>query len=74
VPQAGLMKALDPKVPPMWLPYISVADVDAAAKRVARLGGKVHAEPSDIPGIGRFAVFADPSGATFAVMTPTAAK
>ncbi len=70
VPRAGVMKALDAKVSPMWLPYVAVADCDAAAKRAKKLGGAVHAEPSDIPGIGRFAILADPSGATFAVIKP----
>lgn len=70
LPRAGVMKAMDAKVAPMWLPYVQVADADATAARAARLGGKVHAEPTDIPGIGRFAILADPAGATFAVMKP----
>ena len=51
--------------PVMWFGYILVADVDAAAERVRRTGGAVHRTPADIPGIGRFAVVADPQGATF---------
>ena len=35
-----------------------------------RLGGKVVKSASDIPNMGRFAVLADPQGATFAVYTP----
>lgn len=73
-PRGGLMKSPDAMVPPMWLPYVAVADADAAAKRAARLGGKVVAEPSDIPGIGRFAILTDPTGATFAVIKPAAAQ
>jgi predicted enzyme related to lactoylglutathione lyase len=50
-----------------WLPYVSVDDVDAAAKRVPLLGGKIHVPPTDIPNVGRFAVLEDPTGATLAV-------
>jgi predicted enzyme related to lactoylglutathione lyase len=55
--------------PPHWLAYIAVADVDATAKQVQSLGGAIHKEPTDIPTVGRFAVFADPQGAAFAVFT-----
>ena len=49
----------------MWLGYILVADVDAMATRVRQAGGTVHRPPNDIPGVGRFAVVADPQGAVF---------
>lgn len=52
---------------PAWEGYIAVADVDAAAARITAAGGKMHHPPDDIPGIGRFAVMADPHGATFTV-------
>ena len=51
--------------PTMWFGYILVADVDEMADRVRQAGGAVHREPSDIAGIGRFAVVADPQGAMF---------
>lgn len=50
---------------PAWEGYVAVPDVDAAAAAVAAAGGKVHKAPDDIPGVGRFAVVADPQGATF---------
>ncbi len=49
---------------PIWVGYIGVDEVDAAAKRLTEAGGTVHRAPEDIPGIGRFAVVADPQGAT----------
>ena len=52
-------------VPPCWMGYIAVDDVDAAARRVESLGGKIHKPPQDIEGIIRFAVVADPGGAGF---------
>ena len=56
-------------MPPTWVPYVTVADVDALVKEVARLGGKVHMPPTDIPSVGRFAVIADPQGASINVIT-----
>ena len=66
---AGLMalpaEAAAGGVPPNWTGYIGVADVDAMAARVREAGGAVHHPPEDIPGVGRFAVVADPQGAVF---------
>jgi predicted enzyme related to lactoylglutathione lyase len=47
--------------------YISVDDVDEAAARLARAGGKIHRPPCDVPGVIRFAVVADPQGAGFLI-------
>jgi uncharacterized protein len=54
-------------VPPNWTGYIGVADVDAWAQRIRAAGGKIHHPPTDIPGVGRFAVVTDPQGAAFAL-------
>ncbi len=64
---AGLMgpPADAETAPVLWFGYILVADVDAMAERVREAGGAVHREASDIPGVGRFAVVADPQGAMF---------
>lgn len=50
-------------VPPHWLPYVWVDDVDAVAGKVAAPGGKVVAPPMDIHDVGRMAVLQDPQGA-----------
>lgn len=50
---------------PGWLGYVAVADVDSTAAQVQAAGGQVHKPPQDIPGVGRFAVVADPGGANF---------
>lgn len=55
---------------PGWIGYIAVDDVDAYAKKVEAEGGSVHRQPCDIPGIGRFAVVADPHAAPFVLFTP----
>lgn len=64
-PQAGVVPPQMEGVPPHWASYVSVPDVDAAAKVAAKEGGKVIVEPFDIPNIGRTALVADPQGATF---------
>ena len=57
-------------MPPNWTGYVCVDDCDAAAAKAAGLGGSVKRRPLDIPGIGRFAIIADPAGAVFAIMKP----
>lgn len=71
----GMMNLGEPMksqgVPPCWTAYVCVDDCDAATAKVKSLGGAVQREPLDIPGIGRFAIVADPAGAVIAIMTPT---
>jgi uncharacterized protein len=50
---------------PGWSGYVAVDDVDDYATRVKKAGGSVLRGPADIPGVARFAVVADPGGATF---------
>jgi predicted enzyme related to lactoylglutathione lyase len=54
-----------PHVPPHWLGYIAVSDVDSVTKKVATLGGKVRMPAMEIPKVGRFSVVEDPTGAAF---------
>lgn len=48
-------------VPPHWMVYFGVDDVDAAAQKVESLGGSIVVPPADIPEIGRFAGLKDPT-------------
>lgn len=64
----GMMKT--PKgapMPPLWLYYTEVSDLDAAIGRVTKNGGKVMNGPMDVPGGGRIAQLMDPQGAAFAM-------
>lgn len=61
-------KELPASAPAFWLTYFAVEDADATAKKARELGGKVMAEPQDIPGTGRFAVLTDPQGAAFGIL------
>ena len=57
------------EMPPHWITYIAVDDVDESAAKVWEFGGKVCVPPTDIPNTGRFAVVNDPTGATFSLIT-----
>ena len=50
-------------IPPMWSTYIAVDDADKAVAAASENGGTVLMPADDIPGSGRMAFVADPSGA-----------
>jgi predicted enzyme related to lactoylglutathione lyase len=54
--------------PPHWLPYVMVEDCNASAAKAGELGAQTFVPPMDIPNVGRFAVFADPTGAALAII------
>jgi uncharacterized protein len=56
-------------IPPHWMPYFAVADCAAAADRAEALGGQVRVPPTEIPGVGPFAVIVDPTGGVFSIIT-----
>lgn len=51
-----------------WIGYVEVSEVDAIAESVKRLGGAVHVPPTDVPGISRFCIFADPQAARLGML------
>jgi uncharacterized protein len=65
----GMPPGASAGMPPTWVPYVTVADVDALDNTVVTLGATVHMPPTDIPTVGRFAVVADPQGASINVIT-----
>ena len=73
VSRAGMIRSTEPKAPSMWLPYVAVDDCDTIAQKACQLGGQVLSAPSDVPGVGRYAVLADPLGAAIAVIRPAPA-
>lgn len=71
--QAGGVMKITPdmgKMPPAWMAYLGVADVDASVAAIEADGGSVRMPPTDIPHVGRIAMVADPQGVPFYVMTP----
>jgi len=57
-------------MPPHWIGYVAVPNVDESAKQAESLGGRVITPPMDIPEVGRWAVISDPQGAAIAIFTP----
>lgn len=56
-------------IPPQWLMYVTVADIDASVAQCKKLGGKV-VTPVKALGDGLFAVIRDPAGAVCALYQP----
>lgn len=55
------------QVPANWNLYFAVADCQASAGKVGKLGGQILVPPTTIP-IGTFAVCQDPQGAAFSII------
>lgn len=56
-----------PEVPPHWLPYIAVENVDVTAATAQSGGGDLLMPPTDIASGHRIAVVRDPQGAAFGI-------
>jgi predicted enzyme related to lactoylglutathione lyase len=62
----GGITAAPEGVPTHWLVYFATEEIDAGVAKAQDLGGTKLSGPHDI-GIAKFAVIADPQGATFAL-------
>ncbi len=67
-PRAGILAPPMPQAPHAWLPYVAVANADATADRAKRLGATLHVPPTTVPGVGRFAILADPQSASIGIL------
>ena len=56
-------------LPPVWLVYITVDDLDRSIEECHRLGGSLVAAPRSYGG-GRYCVIKDPAGAVCALYQP----
>lgn len=54
-------------MPPRWLFYVRVADLDATIERVRNNGGQLLHGPMEVPGGDHVAICMDPQGAAFAL-------
>lgn len=72
VPAAGICyrREVNADLPPQWLIYITVENVDQSAVLCTKHGGKIIAAPRDMGTYGRYCVIQDPSGAVAALFTP----
>ena len=70
-PGGGLQKAEN--LPAGVLDYILSKDIDGTVKKIQSSGGSIVTPKMEIPGMGFFAVFQDPTGITLALYEPQAA-
>lgn len=64
---AGIGALQDEGQSPAWTTYLAGDDVDSTARKITENGGKLLAEPFDVPSSGRLCVALDPQGAAFGV-------
>ena len=66
---AGVMRITEEMgpVPPNWMVYFGVANVDDSCEKAVSLGAVLLMHGPDIPGIGRFATIQDPQRAVFSI-------
>jgi len=71
VPVAGVCHArgANTGLPPVWLIYITVEDLDHSLEECQRLGGTLVSAPRSYGG-GRYCVIQDPAGAFSALYQP----
>ena len=63
----GMFTNPDPAVPPHWLAYVGVDDIEASTNKARELGATVVQDVMPVGDHGWFSVIIDPTGATFAM-------
>jgi hypothetical protein len=71
-PAGGICHArgVNQGIPPYWLMYIIVENVDRSTRLCTELGGAVVVQPKDMGGHGRYSVIKDPAGAFVGLFQP----
>jgi predicted enzyme related to lactoylglutathione lyase len=69
VPVSGICHARggNAGIPPQWMIYITVEDIDASAESCVQLGGELIAPIKDYGDQGRYCMIKDPAGAVCAL-------
>ena len=57
-------------LPPVWLIYVNVEDIEKSIARCVELGGQVISGPKGMGGKGRYCFIRDPAGAAMALFEP----
>jgi predicted enzyme related to lactoylglutathione lyase len=71
-PMAGVCHArgVNADLPPAWMIYITVKDLDHSVERCVSLGGRIRVQPKEMGSAGRYCVIEDPAGAVSALIEP----
>lgn len=67
---AGVAPKMQDGQPCVWATYVSVADAEATAAKAGEAGGQTIAPVLDVMGMGKMAVFTDPTGAVIGIWEP----
>ncbi|HXF32605.1 MAG TPA: VOC family protein [Solirubrobacterales bacterium] len=67
---AGVSPKMDDSQPCVWATYVSVDDAEATLGKVRDAGGQVIVDAMDVMGLGKMAVFTDPTGAVCGIWQP----
>jgi predicted enzyme related to lactoylglutathione lyase len=70
----GMYANTDPNVPPHWLAYVGVDDIDASTRKARDLGATVLQDVMQVGDYGRLSVIKDPTGAVIAMWQPKTDK
>lgn len=72
IPYAGICnnKGTNKNLPPYWLVYFNVSDIELSCEIVKALGGELLFEPKNMSGYGKYCVIKDPAGAYCALFEP----
>lgn len=72
MPVAGVCHARGPNahLPPQWMIYITVADLDASIAEVRERGGALIGTIREMGGMGRYVAIQDPAGAVCSLFEP----
>jgi predicted enzyme related to lactoylglutathione lyase len=69
-PACGVMTSPTPGMPSFFLVYFAVENCDETVAKAEELGARIQQPATPIPGVGRFALIADPQGAGFGLLEP----
>ncbi len=67
---AGASPKMEDNQPCVWATYVSVTDAEETLGKVRDAGGTVIVEAMDVMGMGKMAVFSDPTGAVCGIWEP----
>ena len=63
----GMLKTVQPDCHSYWMSYVLVDDIAVSTEKARSLGATICKDITEIPGMGWFSVFTDPTGATLAL-------
>ena len=66
----GMMQQMMPGAGSAWLAYVAVDDLAASTSKTRELGAHVMMDSMEVPNMGTFSIFTDPTGAMLALWQP----